>query len=519
MRAGPQTLAAICACLLASPGWPAATAADGLVRTRAGLVRGATVDGIQRFLGMRYGADTAQRRFQAPLPAPAWKGVRSATAYGPWCPQVAEVPEGQAVSEDCLRLNLWTPAVDDSVRRPVLVYFHGGAYSNGAVTEPPYDGAALSRRGNVVVVTVHHRLNGFGYLYLGDYGERYRDSGNAGMLDLILALRWVHENIARFGGDPARVTIFGQSGGGAKCATLMAMPAARGLFQRVWTMSGQQLSGRTLAHARETTLAVLTELELTPETLQQLESMSLAQLSAAMRPGTWTPVVDGHALPRDPFEPAASPLSRDIPMVLGNTLDETTSLIGSADPATFDLGWEQIAPKLRQHVAAFIGDLDPAEIVSDYRRWYPNATPAQVFFSASTAARSWKGMVLESERRADQGGPTWIYHLNWRTPLDGGRWGAPHTLDLPLVFGNIAASPYTAADAVAAKSLSDSMMAALLAFARDGDPNAGVLPGWPRFELEQRQTMIFDQDTRVESDPRGQERRLFAPIRYVQPGS
>lgn len=514
-----QTLAAICACLLASPGWAAAAEADGRVRTRAGLVRGATVDGIHRFLGIRYGADTAQRRFQAPLPAPAWKGVLSATAYGPWCPQVAEVPQGQAVSEDCLRLNLWTPAVDDSVRRPVLVYFHGGAYNNGAVTGPLYDGAALSRRGNVVVVTVHHRLNGFGYLYLGDYDERYRDSGNAGMLDLILALRWVHQNIVRFGGDPARVTIFGQSGGGAKCATLMAMPEARGLFQRVWTMSGQQLAGRSLAHARETTLAVLTELKLTPETLPQIDSLSLTQLSTVMRLRAWTPVVDGRTLPRDPFEPTASPLSREIPMVLGNTLDETTSLIGSADPSTFDLGWEQVAPKLRQHVAAFIGDLDPADIVSDYRRWYPNATPTQLFFSASTAARSWKGMVLESERRADQGGPTWIYHLNWRTPLEGGRWGAPHTLDIPLVFGNIEASPYTAADPAAARPLSDLMMAALLAFARDGDPNTEGLPDWPRFELQQRQTMIFDLDTRVECDPRGQERSLFAPIPYEQPGS
>jgi para-nitrobenzyl esterase len=513
-------LAAVCLVLGAAPAWTAALNGDALVRTRAGWVRGELDAGIYRFRGLAYGADTASRRFRAPLPVPAWTGVRDARAFGPWCPQVDAVPAGQAVSEDCLRLNLWTPAIEKAaVGRPVLVYFHGGGYSNGAVTDALYDGAALSRRGDVLVVTVQHRLNGFGYLYLGDYARRYRDSGNAGMLDLVLALRWVHDNIAQFGGDPERVTIFGQSGGGAKCATLMAMPAARGLFQRVWTMSGQQLTGRTRAHATDTARAVLARLQLDPAHVEELEKLPTAQLVSAMREGVWTPVVDGHALPRDPFAPTAAPMSAAIPMVLGNTLDETTSLIGSTNPASFDLTWKQLPEQLRRHVAAFIGELDPADIVAHYRQWYPAASATQVFFAATTAARSWKGMVLESERRASQGGPTWIYHLNWRTPLDGGRWGAPHTLDIPLVFGNTAASPYTAAAPEPAQGIADAMMAALLAFARNGDPNDQSLPLWPRFELKQRQTMIFDLPTRVEADPRGRERLLFAPIRYVQPGT
>jgi para-nitrobenzyl esterase len=493
-----------------------------IARTGAGLVRGYRDRNIAVFKGILYGDDTAKHRFQPPVPPVPWTGVRDALEFGPVAPQGGNDRDGERVSEDCLHLNVWTPGVHDDRRRPVLVYFHGGAYSNGSVNDNLYDGASLCRRGDVVVVTVNHRLNGFGYLYLAQLGgPEFADSGNAGQLDLVFALQWVHDNIAEFGGDPASVTIFGQSGGGAKCATLMAMPAARGLFQRVWTMSGQQLTGRTREHATETAREVLKNLGLTPDRVDELKTIPMERLVAAFHAAgsSWTPVVDGGVLPRDPFAPDASPLSAGIPMVMGNTHDETTDLIGRRDPETFELTWKTLPGKIAQHVQKFIGDLSPDAIVADYRKLHPHDTPSDVFFAVSTAARSWKGFVLESERRAEQNAaPTYVYYVNWRSPLDSGKWKAPHTIDIPLVFDNVGASKYTAGFPDA-RVLADAMSESLIAFAHTGDPNAPGLPPWPAFHLHDRAAMIFDLPPRVENDSRGAERVLFAPAAYVQPGT
>jgi len=521
-RLRPRAGAVIVLGLLAAAAGRAAPAdeAGPVAPTTAGRIRGYVDRGVDVFKGVPYGADTAAHRFQAPRPPAAWGGVRACLEFGPMAPQGGS-RGGGLVSEDCLNLNVWTPGLGGGGRRPVLVYFHGGAYDSGTVNSDLYDGVNLCRRGNVVVVTVNHRLNGFGYLYLAELGgPEYADSGNAGMLDLVLALRWVHDNIAAFGGDPGCVTIFGQSGGGAKCATLMALPAARGLFQRVWTMSGQQLTGRTRAHATATARDVLRKLGVEPGHLEALQTLPRDRLIAAMRGETWTPVVDGTVLPRDPFAPDASPLSADVPMVLGNTHDETTYLIGRGDPALFHLTWAELPEAIRQHVANFIGGLSPDAIVADYRGWYPADTPSDVFFAATTAARSWKGMELEAERRAAQGGAaTYVYYLYWRSPVDGGKWKAPHTLDIPLVFDNIASGAAQTGTGPDAQAMADLMSAALLALARTGNPGTPALPAWPRFNTSRRAAMIFDLPPRVEDDPRGAERRLFAPVTYVQPGT
>jgi len=509
----------------------AQTSPTPVATTNAGKISGYTDHGIVAFKGIPYGEDTSKHRFQPSVPPTPWPDVRPCVDFGPIAPQpqsprqrteLFPLPkDGTLVSEDCLHLNVWTPALRDGKKRPVLVYIHGGGYTGWSSNVDAYDGVRLSQRGDVVVVTLNHRLNGFGYLYLAELGgAEFADSGNVGQLDLLLALQWVRDNIAEFGGDPGCVTIFGQSGGGAKCATLMATPAARGLFHRVWTMSGQQLTGRTHEHATETARAVLGKLNLTPDRLAELKTLPLEKLIAAMQGQTFAPVVDGRSLPRDPFSPDASPLSADIPLVMGNTHDETTYFLGASDPSTFSLTWETLPAKLTQHIKQFIGTLAPEKIVATYRRLYPNYSPTDVFFAASTAARSWKGFVLQSETRAAQpGAHTYVYYLNWNTPVDGGKWRAPHTLDIPLVFDNTTYTQTLSGDGPEARRLAELMSESLLAFARTGKPNTKQLPDWPTFSLPQRPAMIFDLPPRIENDARGYERKLFAPIRYIQPGT
>src|SRR6185312_5877185 len=331
-----------------------------VAHTSAGPVRGSIEQGVCVFKGVRYGADTADRRFLPPLPPAPWSAVQDATRYGPGCPQRGQPREPE--SEDCLFLNVWTPALRDGGARPVLFYIHGGAFDEGSGSSPLYDGTRLCRRGDVVVVTVNHRLNAFGYLYLGQLAApQYADSGNVGMLDLILALRWVRDNIARFGGDPRRVMVFGQSGGGAKIATLMAMPAALGagsrsrtdgpagrLFQRAATMSGEEITASGPLHATQRARAILEALRIPTAEAARVRELSVGRLVDALETidpiighgGVYFgPVLDERALPRHPFYPDAPPLAATVPMIIGNTHDETRNLIGGSDPDAFHLTW------------------------------------------------------------------------------------------------------------------------------------------------------------------------------------
>ena len=497
--------------------------------TKYGKVRGYIDNNINVFKGIPYGDNTAKRRFQLPVPPVPWSGIRDATKFGPIAPQgpigksnFYPMPsEGTKMSEDCLHLNVWTPGLRDGKKRPTMVWFHGGGYNSWSCNIDLYDGVNLCTKGDVVVVTVNHRLNGFGFLYLGELGgKEFAESGNVGMLDLILALKWVKENITEFGGDPNNVTIFGESGGGAKCATLMAMPAAKGLFNKVITESGQQLTGRTREHATETARKILKALNISPDNIDEVKKVSTEKLNEAIQGNSFAPVTDGVVLPRDPFSPDAAPLSADIPMIMGNNHDETTLLIGARDTSTFHLTWAQLASKISQHVKQFIGNLDLEMIIQKYRKWYPNYTPSDIFFAVTTASRSWKGMVIESERRAKQNSaPTYVFQLNWKSPVDGGKWKAPHTLDVPLVFDNIEYGKTMTGDGSEAKKMADIMSESWLAFARTGNPDTPHMPHWPEFDLKDRATMIFDLPPKVEFDPRGNERKLFAPVLYIQPGT
>jgi len=520
----------------------AQTSTSPIVSTSSGRVRGFSDQGILVFKGIPYGADTSTTRFSAPTPPKPWTGIRDTLSLGPQAPQPIHNREGRSTfapldephpvnSEDCLHLNVWTPGVNDNRKRPVLVYIHGGAYSSSSSNGPVYDGVRLARRGDAVVVTLNHRLNLFGYLYLAELApasirDLYRDSGNVGQLDLILALQWVRDNIAPFGGDPSRILIFGQSGGGAKCATLMSMPSASGLFHRVMTMSGQQLTATVPEHATATAEAVLKALNLSPANLDDIRNpakVSMDKLVAAIRAGKYFgPVHDGRTLPHDPFDPEAPVLSASVPMILGNTHDETRLLIGASSPELFSLTWDALPAQL-EHYRQFLGDLSTKSIVADYRSWYPTYSPSDVFFAATTAFRSWHGMVIESERRARQHGPTWVYNFVWKSPADGGKWGAPHTIDIPFAFDDLdLAASMVSSDGdptSSAQSLSGVYSQTLLAFASTGDPNHPGLPSWPRYNLDHYPTMLWNTPPRVENDPRGQERQLIAQAPYIQPGT
>ena len=506
-----------------------AAAAAGVVHTRNGRVRGVREQGVHVFRGIRYGADTAAVRFQPPRAPLPWAGVADAVDFGASAPQRGHGGPG---SEDCLFLNVWTPALEDGARRPVLVYLHGGGYDSGSGSDPLYDGTNLCRRGDAVVVTLNHRLNAFGYLYLGLLGgPRFAASGNAGQLDLVLALRWVREHAARFGGDPDNVTVFGQSGGGAKIATLMAMPAARGLFHKAWTMSGQQVTAAGPRAASQRAQLFLQALGLDPaegDALARLRAMPAARLLEATTVRDFSrvedarlyfgPVMDGEWLPRHPFWPDAPAQSAAIPMVIGNTRDETRAFLGN-DPQNFVMSWDELPARLEK--AQFV-DIRADLVVAEYRRLYPHYTPSEIFFAATTAGRSWRGAVEELDARARQDGtaaPTWAYQLDWGSPLDGGKLRAFHTLDIPLVFDNVRQPGSRTGDGAGAQAMADAMSGALLALARHGDPNHPGIARWEPHSPARRQTLLFDLPSAQADDPRGGERRFWRQAPFLQRGT
>jgi para-nitrobenzyl esterase len=526
--------------------------------TKAGKISGVMEDGINVFRSVPYGGDTAKTRFRAPVAPAAWSGVKECAVFTTMAPQLvaaragglrqgaggpAASPTGNlptsasgvpgaprdvgVQSEDCLRLNVFTPGLRDGKRRPVLVYFHGGAYNNGTVNSDLYDGKRLCHRGDVVVVTVNHRLNAFGYMYLGDLAPEFKDSGNAGQLDLVLALQWIKDNIAEFGGDSSRVLIFGQSGGGAKCAALMATPVAKGLFHRVMTMSGQQIKGASIEIASGRTATVLDKLGAGglkgKELVAKIDSLTMEQIQDGARAvsSDWLPVVDNVILFRNPFDPDAPKLSENVPMMLGNTHDETGAVNGPAS-----MTWEQAPEAVDRGVHEYLGPVTAQEAVDAFRKADPTYTPQQVARAVGTAFRAWAGQRMEAERRAANpvSQPrTWVYQMNFKG-ADG--W-ATHTIDIPFMFDNIAiaqrqvgSDPQHLADANALAAIMSQM---LIEYARVGNPNGDSkdtgLPHWPAYDLKNRSTMMWETKPRVENDPRGGERVEAEKSHYHQAGT
>jgi para-nitrobenzyl esterase len=490
-----------------------------IAETRYGPVRGATEDGILAFKGIRYGADTEPTRFAAPARPARWNEVLDATSFGASCPQAPTGNPGglftswrpdpaPPFAEDCLFLNVWTPGLADGGQRPVMVWFHGGGFSSGSGSARAYDGVRLAKRGDVVVVTVNHRLNVFGYLALGHFGEGFEDSSVAGLLDMVQALEWVRDNIESFGGDPDTVTIFGESGGGSKVSTLMATEAAEGLFHRVVAQSGAFVRFPDKDRAQALADRVVENLGLSAETIGEIRTLPPEAIQEALvGTGAGTaPTIDGRTLTRHPFVPEAAPWGRDVPLMLGTNRTENALFVGAADPGSLELTWEGLEAAMETAYP----DHDTEAIIAGYRQLEPEADPSDIYLEATTDARFLTGHVIQAESKVRQGGaPVYLYLFDWDTPVDGGKWRSPHGLEIGFVFDNVAHSESMSGVGEEQQRVADVMADTWIAFARSGNPNNRRLPEWPPYDLDSRPVMVLREIPELVNDARAAQRALL----------
>ncbi|HJZ73308.1 MAG TPA: carboxylesterase family protein [Vicinamibacterales bacterium] len=526
-------------------GWaqPPKATPGATVETTGGKIRGLVVDRVQAFKGVPFGASTAgTRRFLPPVKVQPWTGVRDTFEIGLRCPIVDSVlvPEWTSLNlrepqgEDCLNLSLWTPSASKGGRRPVMVWLHGGGYSAGSPNMAPYDGANLARKHDVVVVRVTHRLNAFGFAYLAELGgEQFAGASNVGMKDVILGLEWIRDNIASFGGDPSNVTIFGQSGGAGKVSTLLGMPAAQGLFHRAIAQSGSAVTSMPADAATQSTEALMSRLGLKGSQAAEFQKIPVAQLLDALAPRggrgesagqgggrgrgaggggfNAAPVVDGTSLPHNVFDPAATAMSQNVPLLIGSTETEVTWNVNT--DYTVPSGDAALRERVRRTLRG-ADDAQADQIIAIYRKGRPKADNLDLALIIETDASPFRsGTDTEAERKAALGkAPVYVYRFQWYSPVSNGRLRAMHCMDIPFVFENVDLSRSVVGDGQDRYALADKMSSGWVAFARSGNPNTKLLPKWDPFTAATRATMIFNNDCRAVNDPYRQERLAIAAV-------
>ncbi|MGH2508069.1 MAG: carboxylesterase/lipase family protein [Ktedonobacteraceae bacterium] len=498
---------------------------DVIVETTAGKVRGKIINAVSSFKGIPYGATTGGRnRFRPPTKPEPWTGVRETLAYANSSPQPVRgssllrdaIGEARPEPEDeeCLFLNVWTPGVGDNRKRPVLFWCHGGGFTMGSGSAGFYNGINLANRGDVVIVTVNHRLGPLGFCYLGELaGEEYAASGNVGMLDIVAALAWVRDNIAAFGGDPGNVTIFGESGGGAKVSVLLAMPSAVGLFHRAIVQSGPGVRMTAREKATENAERLLKALGVSGRESSGLHKLTAAQIIEANAKVNrnplqgWGPVVDGHVLPHHPFDPVAPAISAHIPLMIGTNKDEATLfLLPDPEVRTLD------EAGLQRRVQELVGGHADA-LIATYRHAAPEASPSDLFLALASDRMMRINSVTLAERKHAQGAaPVFMYLFTWETPALDGKLKSCHALEIPFVFDNVAHSGNFIGNAPECAKIAENMSEAWLAFARDGVPSYRGLPAWPAYTPAERATMVFGTTCHVTNDPGSAQRKAWNEI-------